>query len=97
MAVTLPYYPTLRAQVVSVESGPDMQCGVCFDTHPAGEMRSAECGHAYCSDCWQGYLCSAIADGPSCLRLRCPMPDCGVLVSALLQWRGHTAWLVSSL
>ena len=60
----------------------DMPCSICFDTHPPGEMRSAECGHAYCNDCWQGYLGSAVADGPSCLRLRCPMPDCGVLVCA---------------
>jgi ariadne-1 len=64
----------------SVEGDADMPCNICFDTYPPGEMRSAECGHAYCNDCWQGYLSSAIADGPSCLRLRCPMPDCGVLV-----------------
>ena len=59
-----------------------MTCGICFDTHARGEMRAAECGHAYCVGCWQGYLASAVADGPSCLRLRCPMPDCGVLVRA---------------
>mmetsp|Transcript_658 Transcript_658/g.1197 ORF Transcript_658/g.1197 Transcript_658/m.1197 type:complete len:621 (-) Transcript_658:332-2194(-) len=55
-------------------------CKVCFEDVPQDQMRRAQCGHAYCVECWRGYLSSAVADGPCSLRFRCPHPECNVLV-----------------
>ncbi|BAF25830.1 Os09g0559100 [Oryza sativa Japonica Group] len=48
-------------------------CAICFDEHPAGEMRSAGCSHFYCVGCWRGYVHAAPVvpvPGPSVLRRR---------------------------
>ena len=34
-----------------------------------------------CSDCWSGYVSTAISSGPSVLNLRCPLPECQQAVS----------------
>lgn len=56
------------------------QCGICFETFPATSMHAAACGHRYCKDCWTGYVHTAVESGPKCLDLRCPDPECSVLV-----------------
>lgn len=44
-------------------------------------MHAAPCQHAYCHECWQGYVANAVSVGPACLDLRCPDPDCRAAVS----------------
>ncbi|KAL2512459.1 putative E3 ubiquitin-protein ligase ARI7 [Abeliophyllum distichum] len=58
----------------------ELTCGICFETYPHDRMGSAACGHPFCVTCWQGYISTAINDGPGCLMLRCPDPSCGAAV-----------------
>ncbi|XP_059281810.1 probable E3 ubiquitin-protein ligase ARI7 [Lycium ferocissimum] len=59
-------------------------CGICFEDYSSsdddGILRMA-CGHPFCVECWKGYICNSIADGPGCLNLRCPEPSCRVAVT----------------
>lgn len=57
------------------------QCRICFDDYPKARMRAAPCRHLFCEGCWRGYFSEAVACGPACLDLRCPLPDCKVAVS----------------
>lgn len=54
---------------------PAAACAICFEEHDPSKMRTAGCGHFYCVACWQGYVKSAVSDGPGCLMLRCPSPS----------------------
>ncbi|KAK4487891.1 hypothetical protein RD792_003629 [Penstemon davidsonii] len=58
----------------------ELTCGICFDTCPRNRISTAACGHPFCVMCWQGYISTAINDGPGCLNLRCPDPSCGAAV-----------------
>ncbi|KAF0905778.1 hypothetical protein E2562_008832 [Oryza meyeriana var. granulata] len=58
---------------VSVNDEP-LICAICFDEHPAGEMRSAGCSHFYYVGCWHRYVHAAVCDGPRCMSFRCPDP-----------------------
>ncbi|KAI3757071.1 hypothetical protein L6452_04604 [Arctium lappa] len=58
----------------------ELTCGICFEVYPCDSMSSAACGHPFCVTCWQGYISTAINDGPGCLTLRCPDPSCGAAV-----------------
>ncbi|CAA7400458.1 unnamed protein product [Spirodela intermedia] len=58
----------------------EMTCGICFEVYPCNRMRSAACGHHFCNSCWEGYIGTSINDGPGCLMLRCPDPDCSVAI-----------------
>jgi len=54
-------------------------CGICFgDLGP--DRRAAPCGHAYCRECYSQFLATAVEGGASCLDLRCPHPECAMLV-----------------
>ena len=57
-----------------------LSCLICFVDYPPSEMRSAHCGHAYCKDCYSGFVKAAIEGGTACLDLRCPTPKCGAAV-----------------
>ncbi|KAK9809736.1 hypothetical protein WJX73_001188 [Symbiochloris irregularis] len=56
-------------------------CSICFDSHKAGSMCAAACGHLYCKNCWRSYAETAVNEGPSCLDLRCPTVGCGAAVT----------------
>ncbi|KAK6156448.1 hypothetical protein DH2020_010696 [Rehmannia glutinosa] len=58
----------------------ELTCGICFETYPQDRMSAAACGHPFCVICWQGYVGTAINDGPGCLMLRCPDPSCGAAI-----------------
>uniref|UniRef100_A0A7S0ABC2 RBR-type E3 ubiquitin transferase n=1 Tax=Pyrodinium bahamense TaxID=73915 RepID=A0A7S0ABC2_9DINO len=64
-------------------------CGICF-AQPGAQVLPCERGFlrrdgaltkerhpSYCRDCWRQYLGHAVAEGKSCLDLRCPTPGCG--------------------
>ncbi|KAL5711399.1 RBR-type E3 ubiquitin transferase [Ranunculus cassubicifolius] len=55
-------------------------CGICFEYYTRGKMHTVNCSHAFCKECWKGYLKTSIQDGPGCLTLRCPQPKCGAAV-----------------
>ncbi|XP_039062268.1 probable E3 ubiquitin-protein ligase ARI7 [Hibiscus syriacus] len=66
----------LERPVVDVSDASKFTCGICFESLPCDNFASASCGHPFCRDCWQGYLCTRINDGPGCLLLICPEPSC---------------------
>ncbi|KAJ4721664.1 RBR-type E3 ubiquitin transferase [Melia azedarach] len=70
----------LEKPVVKFPDGDEMTCGICFETCPCDRLKTAACGHPFCSTCWTGYISTAINDGPGCLVLRCPDPSCGAAV-----------------
>jgi ariadne-1 len=70
-----------RCGLVDAPSAPGpppdpVTCGICFDAVPAASTLAARCGHAFCTDCWAGYVAAAVEAGPAALGLRCPLPDC---------------------
>ncbi|MCO5548081.1 hypothetical protein L7F22_001538 [Adiantum nelumboides] len=58
----------------------DVTCGICFESYSLDSMRATVCGHNFCTSCWAGYIHTAINDGPGCLTLRCPDPNCHAAV-----------------
>ncbi|XP_055829725.1 probable E3 ubiquitin-protein ligase ARI8 [Solanum dulcamara] len=60
--------------------GEELTCGICFDVYPRKEISAVACGHPFCLTCWQGYISTAITDGPGCLMLRCPDPSCSAAI-----------------
>lgn len=73
-----------RRDVESPKKTRKVTCTICFETYPLHglgmTMRSAACGHLFCSDCWEKYTSTSIQDGFGCLTLRCPAPSCGAAV-----------------
>ncbi|XP_024933190.2 probable E3 ubiquitin-protein ligase ARI8 [Ziziphus jujuba] len=60
-----------------------LTCGICLEAYPSDRIlytSEANCGHPFCSECWTGYISTAINDGPGCLVLRCPEPSCAAAV-----------------
>ncbi|XP_010528636.1 PREDICTED: probable E3 ubiquitin-protein ligase ARI8 [Tarenaya hassleriana] len=55
-------------------------CGICFEDFLCDKLHAAACGHPFCDTCWEGYISTAINDGPGCLTLRCPDPSCGAAI-----------------
>ncbi|XP_054811962.1 probable E3 ubiquitin-protein ligase ARI7 isoform X10 [Prosopis cineraria] len=70
----------LEKPVVQFPNARELTCGICFETYPCSRIESAACGHPYCISCWEGYIGTAINDGPGCLMLRCPDTSCGAAV-----------------
>ncbi|KAI9082012.1 hypothetical protein K1719_036274 [Acacia pycnantha] len=70
----------LEKPVVQFPNARELTCGICFETYPCSRIESVACGHPYCISCWEGYIGTAINDGPGCLMLRCPGPSCGAAV-----------------
>ncbi len=60
--------------------GPEVQCLICFDSFAKDDMCAAACGHYFCKDCWRGYICAKIDEGPAALNMRCPLPECKISV-----------------
>jgi ariadne-1 len=54
-------------------------CAICFEDDC--KMIAMPCGHAFCSDCWTGFLDNSINQGPSCVLQTCPQADCKELVT----------------
>lgn len=57
-------------------------CAICFDDDmQSDQMYSMPCGHAFCVDCWTGYVRAKMGDGPSCLCSTCPDTQCKELIT----------------
>lgn len=56
-------------------------CEICFDDYTTGEMLKMPCGHAFCLDCWKGFIISKVGDGPSCIQATCPQAGCHELIT----------------
>lgn len=69
--------------VVKFSNSDELTCGICFNSYFRDEKINSAvfCCHSYCNTCWGGYISTAINDGPGCLSLRCPEPDCDAAVS----------------
>lgn len=71
----------IQQKVVQFKESKVVACGICFEDYSSDGILASACGHPFCVECWQGYICNSIADGPGCLDLRCPEPSCKVVVS----------------
>ena len=59
-------------------------CAVCFDDFPLSDASATYalgCRHAFCQECWRGYLRVKVEEGPDCIFAKCPMPKCGEVVT----------------
>lgn len=60
-----------------LESFQTATCKICFETINSPEMASMlRCGHAFCKDCWSGYISCRIKEGKECLSTTCMEPKC---------------------
>ena len=57
----------------------DPECPVCLELL-RGDMVVAPCGHAFCDDCYAGYVGNKVDEGPGCVGMRCPDAGCDVAV-----------------
>eukprot|EP01125_Pyxidicula_operculata_P021763 TRINITY_DN8620_c0_g1_i1.p1 TRINITY_DN8620_c0_g1~~TRINITY_DN8620_c0_g1_i1.p1 ORF type:complete len:583 (+),score=106.44 TRINITY_DN8620_c0_g1_i1:70-1749(+) len=55
-------------------------CPICMDTVAVGEGYQSSCKHAYCKDCYRGYLANKIKEA-DVLDIKCPYPNCDVVLS----------------
>jgi len=55
-------------------------CGICFEDFERSELFSTGCEHAFCADCWSGYVSSKLGDGNPVVNTTCPMTKCSVKV-----------------
>ncbi|GJR18593.1 zinc finger, C6HC-type containing protein [Tanacetum coccineum] len=58
----------------------EADCGICFDSVMVKDFANSGCGHVFCKVCWEGYVSTAILDGPGCLTIKCPEPSCDAAV-----------------
>jgi ariadne-1 len=54
-------------------------CSICYEDDC--QMIAMPCGHAFCTDCWTGFIENTISQGPSCVLQTCPQADCKELVT----------------
>ena len=54
-------------------------CLICYDELSRKEMKSLDCGHQFCSDCWVKYLTNKIIEDGEADYISCPT-DCKILV-----------------
>ncbi|KAF6159100.1 hypothetical protein GIB67_032717 [Kingdonia uniflora] len=70
-----------RPVVDQFQNAREVVCGICFESYPLNQIKTAACGyHPFCNSCWPGYISTSITDGPGCLTLRCPDPSCDAAV-----------------
>jgi len=66
--------------VVPVAPGNPMLCRICYDEAMPADTVQLSCKHAFCEDCYRGYLNNKIGDGPGAVYTRCPESKCNHLV-----------------
>ncbi|KAL1810661.1 hypothetical protein DCAR_0622749 [Daucus carota subsp. sativus] len=66
-----------------IEKLDQLNCSICFEDFVCDVRvdNCVLCDHQYCNCCWNGYISNAISEGSGCLSLRCPDPDCDVVVT----------------
>ena len=57
----------------------EQTCVICYSTKPSQEMRGLECGHVFCTVCWQYYLTTKIMHEGIGQTIPCPA-KCDILV-----------------
>jgi len=55
------------------------ECAICCCRFSRGSMRSLQCGHTYCCNCWTGYLTMKIMEEGASQMIECP-GDCKIIV-----------------
>eukprot|EP00529_Nitzschia_sp_RCC80_P014715 CAMPEP_0113486836 /NCGR_PEP_ID=MMETSP0014_2-20120614/25199_1 /TAXON_ID=2857 /ORGANISM="Nitzschia sp." /LENGTH=728 /DNA_ID=CAMNT_0000380515 /DNA_START=92 /DNA_END=2281 /DNA_ORIENTATION=- /assembly_acc=CAM_ASM_000159 len=66
------------------DSPPDTTafCPICMDDLPTrDDLLAMACGHAFCKDCWRGFVEQMLRETPqTCMSTTCPAQDCPSLV-----------------
>ena len=60
------------------------QCSICYDNCSGSEAVALGCDHTFCFECYNGYLKSAVGDGPACIHTHCPEFNCNQKVPRML-------------
>lgn len=63
---------------VRLLSGGQGGCDICYQR--LSDRDALQCGHTFCGRCWRDYLEAMVAEGPSCLMLKCPRFGCTLAV-----------------
>ncbi|KAH8076396.1 hypothetical protein JL721_395 [Aureococcus anophagefferens] len=58
----------------------EITCRICFADCAPGETLAAPCGHRFCGDCYGGYACNKVDEGPGCVGMACPEAGCACVV-----------------
>ena len=56
-------------------------CIICFDIKEKDNVYEMPCGHAFCTDCWNGHITAKLNDGPSCVTATCPNVKCSEVIT----------------
>lgn len=66
-------------EAVEVErASSPVTCRICFSE--VSEVLRAPCGHAFCAECYEGYLANKVDEGSACVLTTCPSEKCSTLV-----------------
>ena len=68
--------------ITDPSSDTNTYCPICMDDLPArSDLLAMECGHAFCKDCWRGFVVQMLSDTPqTSMSTTCPAQDCPRLV-----------------
>jgi ariadne-1 len=62
-------------------------CAVCMDDDPGKMLKLGGCGHAFCIDCWRGFVetnvKSSEVTGLTCMEMGCDMPVPETLIASI--------------
>lgn len=67
--------PVFQKQASLIKSS-KYPCVLCYQILPGREMKSLECGHAFCISCYRLFLTEAVMSGKECVLTKCPMENC---------------------
>lgn len=56
------------------------ECEICFIIYPPIQMTGLECGHRFCTQCWNEYLTTKIMEEGVGQTIACPAHNCPILV-----------------
>lgn len=56
------------------------ECEICFVIYPSTQMTGLECGHRFCSQCWNEYLTTKVMEEGVGQSIACPAHNCPILV-----------------
>ncbi|XP_057341285.1 E3 ubiquitin-protein ligase arih1-like [Microplitis mediator] len=55
-------------------------CEICLVPLSCNLMTGMECGHRFCTDCWDSYLSTKIIEQGECQSITCPAHKCDIIV-----------------
>lgn len=76
-----PSYPTKYTRSVKKQQT-KMECNICFGSLES-VLTGLDCGHRFCTDCWNEYLTTKIMDEGNVESIKCAAFNCEIIVDDL--------------